>query len=199
MPIIFEKSISTTKKLAVWQITETSEQLFYSLNEIPAQATEKRKLEYACSALLINYLTGPKTHSKLSKNENGKPILFDSNTEVSFSHSKDFVACLIDIEGNPVGVDIERIRDKIKAIEHKFVSNFDSTSESDIIHQHLIWGAKEVLFKLYSLKSVNFIQDLRVNFKDSKGKGKINKQDYQEEFDLEFMIFEKEFMLVYNV
>lgn len=199
MPIIFEKSISTTKKLAVWQITETSEQLFHTLQEFPVQSSNKRQLEYACSALLINYLTGTNTHSKLSKNVNGKPIIIDSNTEVSFSHSKDFVACLIDLEGNPVGVDIERIRDKIKAIEHKFVSKFDSTSEPDIIHQHLIWGAKEVLFKLYSLKNVNFIEDLKVNFINHKGIGTVNKTNYLREFDLEFMVLERDFMLVYNV
>lgn len=199
MPIIFEKSISTTKKLAVWHISETSEQLFKTLNETPVQTTEKRKLEFASSALLINHLNGTKIHHLLSKNENGKPILLNSKVEVSFSHSKDYVVCMIDVEGNPVGVDIERIRDKIKSIEHKFVSANDSTNESDIVHQHLIWGAKEVLFKLYSLKNVNFIEDLKVNFQGNKGTGTVNKTHYHREFNLEFMVFERDFMLVYNV
>ncbi len=198
MPIIFEKSISTAKKLAIWQITEPSEQLFQMLNEIPDQISEKRRLEFACSALLINHLLDKKVHQHLSKNENGKPLIINSSVEISFSHSKDFVACLIDTDGKPVGVDIERIRDKIKSIEHKFVSKYDTSSEVDIIHQHLIWGAKEVLFKLYSLKNVNFIEDLKVEFHGNKGVGTVNKPNYYREFELEFMVFQKDFMLVYN-
>jgi phosphopantetheinyl transferase len=78
-------------------------------------------------------------------NENGKPHLKDGK-HISITHSFTFSAIIIsNIE---VGIDIEKNRDKIKIIQHKFVNfekGFIHKNDNYIEQLTVIWGAKESL------------------------------------------------------
>ncbi|MDI1235609.1 MAG: hypothetical protein PSX81_15130 [bacterium] len=165
MPLIFEKTIDTAKKLAVWQITESDEELF-AIHQfsIRHDYTKKRNLELAVSQILLNHLLGFSAHLNLTKDAYGKPFLNNSNIAISFSHSKQMVACIIDLNGSDVGIDIEIIRERIQYISHKFQSTRDFTILNGILSSHLIWGGKEVLYKIYAKKELDFIDHLSVNF-----------------------------------
>ncbi len=196
MPVIFEKQIDATKKLAVWHITEQVEEL-YALCEYVSnpQLTHKRNLEIVVSRLLLHYLLGIKTH--FTKDENGKPFLPNHNASITFSHSKNMVACMVDIVGKPIGIDIEQIRDRIKLIAPKFVTPKDITGFESTKHFHIVWGAKEVLYKIYSLKQLDFKDHMRVEFKEQNGKGFIHKNEYNSKHQLAFTEVE-DFMLVWG-
>ena len=116
------------------------------------------------------------TDFDLYYNENGKPHLTDGK-HISITHSFTFSAIIIsDVE---VGIDIEKNREKIKIIEHKFV-NFERwfiSKDDDYIEQlTVIWGAKESLYKIYPHGGLTFKNDIDIEsfkIKDKKTTGYI--------------------------
>lgn len=157
----------------------------------------KRLLEQASSAHLLNTLSGLNVNGYLKKDENGKPFIENSQLSVSFSHSRKMIACLIDFEGGKVGVDIEEQRESIGKIAHKFISEKDRTPYVGIKHQHLIWGGKEVLYKIYSKRELDFIKHLNVDFETDK-KGTILKNERIDIYLLDYTEINN-FILVWNI
>jgi len=198
MPIIFEKQIDAAKKLAVWHITEQLVELSALCAYLPhPQLSIKRNTEIAVSRLLLQFLLQSDKSIAFSKDENGKPFLANSNTAISFTHSKAMVACIINLDARNVGIDIEIIRDKIKLIAPKFVTQNDVTPFVETYHSHLIWGAKEVLYKIYALKGLDFKDHLKVNITLNNGYGEINKNEYFSKHNIEYLILH-DYMLVWG-
>ena len=139
------------------------------------------------------------TDFDLFYNENGKPHLKDGK-HISITHSFNFSALIIsDIE---VGIDIEKNREKIKIIQHKFV-NFESGfihKDDDYIQQlTVIWGAKESLYKIYPHGGLTFKNDIDINsfqISDKKTTGYIKVKDWNKNYDIYFEQLEN-FTLVY--
>lgn len=198
MPVIFEKQIDTAKKLAVWQITESDEELFkISPHQPRPEYSIKRNRELAVSALLLNYLSGYDAHMHLTKDVFGKPYIENSGVAVSFSHSHVMVACILDVNGQPVGIDIEKTRESIRTISQKFCNETDTSLYDDILHYHLIWGGKEVLFKIYSKKELDFREHLKVNLNEGDGKGEIMKGTYHSSHLLQYEML-NDYVLVWG-
>ncbi|MES2618663.1 MAG: hypothetical protein V4613_12345 [Bacteroidota bacterium] len=198
MPVIFEKQIDAAKKLAVWQINESGPELFNAIHYKANPAfNEKRNIEQAVSKLIFNHMMGYTAHPSLEKDHFGKPYMKDSGIALSFSHSQNMVACIVDTEGNPVGIDIENIRERIQLISHKFCTEDDFSPFEGIIHQHLIWGGKEVLYKIYAKKNLDFKTDMRVQFSDTKGLGVILKDPHHSQHQLYHDTIDN-FMLVWG-
>jgi len=137
--------------------------------------------------------------SDLFYSENGKPHL-KNGKNISITHSYNFSA--IAISTKEIGVDIEKNREKIKIIQHKFV-NFERwyiSEEDDYIQQlTVIWGAKESLFKIYPYGGLTFKNDIDiVSFKmvDKKTTGYINVKNWNKKYDVYFEQLE-DFTLVY--
>src|SRR5205823_6644372 len=94
--------------------------------------------------------------------EHGKPHLENSTTKISVSHTKEFVALLIS-ETNDAGIDIEKIHHRIEKIAPKFLSEEEKTrtpSWHQLRYYHIIWGAKEVLFKIHGRGELLFKEHL---------------------------------------
>lgn len=198
MPLILERQIGTAKKIGVWQITEPIDFFLEQLVQADNPSiSRKRLLEQSCSAHLLNTLLKQSFHHLLDKDANGKPFLREHPFSISFSHSKNMVACLIDIEGGPAGIDIEYLREGIKAIAPKFVTEKEGLLEKDYLHFHLVWGAKEVLYKIYSLKELDFLEHLSVDFQNDII-GTIRKNTYLASYKLQFEHLDN-FILVWNV
>jgi 4'-phosphopantetheinyl transferase len=198
MPIIFEKQITPAKKLAVWQITEPLDFFLEKLGLHPdGNLSIKRQLENAVCAVLLNELAGPDIHLQLSRDEFGKPFVRDSDYGISFSHSRDMVACVADAEGRSAGIDIELIRESILGLSKKFIKREDSSPFTGFLHCHMIWGAKEVLYKVYAKKELDFICHLTVKF-DKNFTGTINKNGISRTYPLDFIMLNN-FILIWNI
>lgn len=94
------------------------------------------------------------------KENNGRPTLVNSNTKISFSHSKNMMAIQASKNFSP-GVDVELMREKIVPISKRFLhenEKFDSSLEA----LHIIWGAKEAIYKHWSKRALSFIDDIRI-------------------------------------
>jgi 4'-phosphopantetheinyl transferase len=177
MPLVFEQQITSAKKIAVWEITEP---LSFFLSRISApfdvSLPKKRYLEKTCCSFLLNYMLGETVDPFLSNDIFGKPILNNSKTSVSFSHTKDLVACYIDLEGNDIGVDIEHLRKQLPALSKKFMNIEDSSPFKDEWHYLFIWSAKEVLYKMWGKKNLDFYNDLKI-ITSTDSVGYIQKED----------------------
>ena len=88
----------------------------------------------------------------------------------SISHCGDYAAVMVSTECR-VGVDIERITEKVKKVQHKFLSSSElllienlSASNSNMFTTLLTaaWGIKESLFKWYGDGEVDFIEHLHI-------------------------------------
>jgi len=178
----------------VWKITETfdvlkdiylSERSLKRLNSMKSTAHQK-------GFLSIRHLlkhTGL-NDDDLYYNEFGKPFL-KNEQHISITHSFDFSAIVI--SNQLVGIDIEKNRDKIILIKHRFTDiEFDETNKDAYIKQlTFIWGAKESMFKIHPTGGMNFKKDLIVNFiNNQKAKGQINTPEMKQ--DCEFYFYQLE-------
>jgi phosphopantetheinyl transferase len=199
MPLVFDKQITSAKKLAVWDIREGFDFFLGKLNlQHDPNRNEQRQLEQAAAMLLLNVLSGRDLHLLLEKDKFGKPYIKDQSCTVSFSHSKNLVACLYCEEGTAVGVDIEYRRDNINVLAKKFLSESDKTGLEGSLHQQIAWGAKEVLYKIYGIKELNFIQHLHLHFEKEQFSGQISKEKYEATYKIEHTVIDN-FVLVWNV
>ncbi|MEW7289839.1 4'-phosphopantetheinyl transferase family protein [Aquimarina sp. 2304DJ70-9] len=135
------------------------------------------------------------TDHDLYYDEFGKPHLKDGK-QISISHSYVFAAIII--SDHPVGIDIEKQRDKIHRIAHKFVNEGENgyLEEQKLDKTRaltVIWGAKESLYKLYATAGLSFKQHVYVPAFSLEYPflfGAINYEDEITHYDLAFIEFE---------
>lgn len=89
---------------------------------------------------------------KILYKEDGEPYLFPDDFQVSISHS--FPLAALAISKNKIGIDLEKIKEKIKKIRHKFILHENSFIK-DSQEEHFltaIWCVKEALYKIHHSK-----------------------------------------------
>ena len=176
MPILLHKDIEPEGEIGIWKINESESWFRENLDLYKAEETElseikgegKRK-EWLASRWLLHEMSGREIRGACLKDAFGKPILKDSQYEISLSHSNQVAAVLA--SPNPCGVDIQLKVEKITRLAHKFVNESEKKwiDPNNIIEElHLIWGAKEALYKTYSKGKVDFIEDLLIESVDRK-------------------------------
>jgi 4'-phosphopantetheinyl transferase len=188
----------------VWKIEESFDEL---TDNIPLTNSSKKRVLSMKSELhqrgflSIRHLLKEAGYNDfdLYYNNNGKPHLKD-NKHISITHSFTFSAIIIsDFE---VGIDIEKNREKIKIIQHKFVNferGFINKNDNYIEQLTVIWGAKESLFKIYPFGGLTFKNDIDINpftISNKKTTGFIKVKDWEKKYDIRFDQLE-DFTLVY--
>jgi len=200
------KTIKSTNRttIYVWKIEESlndlSENMVLTNRSLERLSSMKSEL-HKRGFLSVRRLLQKAGYSDLDLfyNENGKPHLKDGQ-HISITHSYNFSAIIV--SDKEVGIDIEKNREKIKIIQHKFV-NFERwfiSEEDDYIEQlTVIWGGKESLFKIYPHGGLTFKNDIDIeSFKmaDGKTKGHIRANYWDKFYDIYFQQLE-DFTLVY--
>ena len=208
MPLYFHKH-SEDFQLGIWRMDESLDELLRmlvtsqaDLNILNTFKSEYRKLEWLTTRVLLKRLLAPAEAISIAYDKNGKPTLVNSSFSISISHTKNFVAVLI-AKSPGVGIDLETIQPRIEKIAQKFISKEEEVFiEENKTHdyQHVIWGTKEVLFKIYSKGDLNFSEHLHAEkfIMENAGEltGRISKDDFKKEYKI---FYEKldNLMLVY--
>jgi 4'-phosphopantetheinyl transferase len=171
MPLYLEKRIDGSR-LAVWQMTETVEELFGQAalsegakSEVENFRSETRKKEWLTLRILLKDVLGVAHYDDIVYDEKGKPHLKNGRGYISFSHTRNFAAVIFHNNKN-MGIDIETVRERIEKISHKFVNDEEQAflqNEKRIEMLHIIWGCKEVLFKLYGKGGLDFKKQMYVH------------------------------------
>lgn len=160
----------------------------------------KRELEKKGTVFLLEKLFNKVV--ELSYNTEGKPEIQKENCHISISHSHDKLVIMCN-QQSPTGVDIELIRDKVLKIKDKFLSSIELKEAADNVDKLIIyWAAKEALYKLYSLKEVEFIKHLYVQPFELKTEGllvgEIRLESFNKKLSLHYEKLE-DYMLVYSI
>jgi phosphopantetheinyl transferase len=134
-----------------------------------------------------------KVESQMSKVKSQKINNINSKQKhISISHSHEF-SCIC-ISNTPVGIDIEKCKEKTLKITSKYmdVSHIENLSVTDKIKKAtIIWGIKESIFKLKNEKGISFpnhIFERPFILEDKKGTAQLifnnNTEDFQFQFDI---------------
>ncbi len=170
------------------------------VNEI-TELTERKQREWLSSRYLLQSLMEKNYRLAVIKQTNGKPFLIGSDLHISISHSANFTAAIV--APFSVGIDIQYITDKIDRIKHKFLSekeynHYLETNDRRVLHVY--WGAKEALFKVYGLGSVDFRKHLYVepfDIEKNETIGHILKDNHCVSFRMKYLI-DDAFVLVFT-
>ena len=137
----------------------------------------------------------------LNYNGYGKPLL-DDGKHISITHSFEFAALII--SASEVGIDVEKNREKILKIQHRFVNtDYDSLSDEDLVKQlTVIWGAKEAMYKTYPYGGLSFHDHIAIDpflFRDRQSAGRIIFKEWKRQYDIHFEFLREGFTLVYAI
>jgi phosphopantetheinyl transferase len=127
--------------------------------------------------------------------EKGKGLEYNLKKHISISHSHEF-SCIC-ISNKPVGIDIEKCKEKTLKIASRFmeISHIENLSMADkITKATIIWGIKESIFKLKNEKGISFpkhIFEFPFQLKDRKGTAQLIFNNSTEEFQFQFDIIEE--------
>lgn len=171
MPIVWSKNLAKKGKIAIWEISESEEELYnmLQLDEKEQQHFQTlslaRQKQWLGSRVLLRTLLQTEQPIELNIDEHRKPFLNNFPFEISISHANHMAAVII-YEGKKVGIDIEKISERILKIKNKFLS-FEElkfiSATNELEQLHVCWGAKESLFKLYGKGSLPFIEGIKIN------------------------------------
>lgn len=203
MALYLKKELENEAEIGVWQITETEEEL-KELSATPTDEMEEisfirseslRKQRLAVRALL-NTMFDEKVY--LSHHDNGKPYIENNPINISITHTANYVAVILH-DDEDVGIDIESLDRDFSAVEKKALSEDEIEDlEDDKRNEQLAiyWCAKEAIFKRLSVYNLDFAEQIEIERFRPRGEGEleatfINKDGDEEEFDLEYMTFDR--------
>ena len=190
-------------RLGVWHITETEAEL-KALSSIPSDELEEisfikseslRKQKLAVRALL-DAMFEEKVY--LSHHDNGKPYIENNATNISITHTDKYVAVILN-DLDDVGIDCESLDRDFSAVEKTALSE-EEIEDLDDDHRNeqlaIYWCAKEAVYKKLSQYKVDFAEQIEIDSFRPKGEGEleatfINKDGFEEDFDLEYMTFDR--------
>ena len=210
--MLLRKELGENTLLGVWKIEEDEAWYFAHplltervQNRIDGYKFIQRKLQAIAVRILIKSLVPDEENINIDYNENNKPFFTVARYNLSITHSDTMVAVLLSGQMQ-VGIDIEKDSPKIERIARKFLSEdefdrYDKIQESDKFqYLHVMWGAKECMFKLYGRGKLSFRENLAVSTFELKPEGAfdgiINKDKRVIKVDGYFVKLDK-FVLVY--
>ena len=199
MPLYKTITVSSSTTVYIWKIEEDITTLSRNIkltdhcqNRLKGMKSELHQRGF----MSIRHLLAEAgyTDFDLYYDKNGKPHLHDGK-HISITHSYTFTAIIV--SDQPVGIDIEKQRDKILRIAHKFtpIEEYYTLTNADARMRKLtiVWGAKESLYKLYSQEGLSFLKHIDVtdfDFDDGKTTATVNYEGAVSTYDLTFMEFE---------
>jgi 4'-phosphopantetheinyl transferase len=192
--------VNKSIKVLIWKIEESLEDLSsgisltkYSKNRVSNMKSELHQRGF----MSIRHLLAEVGYQDkdLFYDELGKPHLTDGKF-ISITHSFNFSAIIVS-GTSPVGIDIEKQRDKIVKIARKFTpfEEYKTLANHDALVRKLtiVWGAKESLYKIYEQKGLSFLHDIYVTdfeFENQGTTASIRFIDDHSTYNVSFLEFE---------
>lgn len=199
MPLYKTIQPNSQTTVKIWKINESYDDLLSPLELKPETLTRVLGMKselHQRGFLSVRHLLVAfgYTDTDLFYDENGKPHLKDGK-QISITHSFNFSAVIV--SDLTVGIDIEKQRDKISVIAHKFIDyEFDYLSEEDPDYKRkltVVWCVKESLYKLFAVPGVSFKNYFLVipfDIKDTETVAWIDYEGKKYRYTIHFLEFE---------
>jgi phosphopantetheinyl transferase len=193
-------TVNKTTKVLIWKIEESISELKEGillsknsatrLNSMKSELHQKGFVSIRHLLKEVGY-----TDIDLIYDEFGKPHLKDGKF-ISITHSYTFTAIIVSDDLH-VGIDIEKQREKILKIAHKFTpfEEYKTFANVDALIRKLtiVWGAKESLYKIFGKKKLLFLHHIYIEdfrFADEKTTGEIRYNGENRAYKIVFLEFE---------
>lgn len=171
MPLVLREKILNHAEYAIWKIEESPEFYLSHLilsdweqNYLNNISHPRRKLTWLASRYLLKFLMDTNEFVELLFDVHGKPFISNFEIFLSLSHTNNYAAAIVS-KKYEVGIDIEEQDGKIQSIKNKFLSPIElaNIGEKDHLKKLLIyWSAKEVMYKIYGKRKLEFKEDMYV-------------------------------------
>jgi 4'-phosphopantetheinyl transferase len=193
-------TVNKTTKVLIWKIEESLSELQEGillsknsatrLNSMKSELHQKGFVSIRHLLKEVGY-----TDADLIYDEFGKPHLKNGKF-ISITHSYIFTAIIVSDDLH-VGIDIEKQREKILKIAHKFTpfEEYKTIANADALISKLtiVWGAKESLYKIFGKKKLLFLHHIYIEdfkFADEKTTGIIRYDGKEASYKIRFLEFE---------
>ncbi|MDP4281908.1 MAG: 4'-phosphopantetheinyl transferase superfamily protein [Bacteroidota bacterium] len=152
----------------IWKIEENADDLIAGLELSPLEdqivhsyRNMRRKEQWLACRRILKEIYGK--NYTLAYNEFGKPFLVNNpETELSLSHSGEYAAAIIS-RSYRIGIDIEKVSDRIHRVKERFLSE-PELRHTSLHHNteelYVYWGAKEALYKINGRPDIDFQKDI---------------------------------------
>jgi 4'-phosphopantetheinyl transferase len=132
--------------------------------DLIAPLSARKRKEWLASRELLFKISGNAQRMVCVYDDFGKPVLQGSTRHISVSHSELWCAAMI--SDQPCGVDIQVYRNTVQRIANRFLDPNEIRALAALdnpLHQlHLLWGAKECLYKAYGKKKLGFRENIHI-------------------------------------
>ncbi len=184
----------------IWHVTESEDNLSKDLKLLPNSLTRINGMKselHRRAFLSIRHLLKVSGYSDedLYYDEAGKPHLQDGNF-ISISHSHQYTGIIVSAK-KQVGIDIEKQREKILRIAHKFtpIEEYRTIANTDALIRKLtmVWGAKESLYKIYATHGLSFLHHIDIkdfSISDTNTMGEILYKGKTSDYKISFLEFD---------
>jgi len=200
MPLYKTIAVNEQTKVLIWKIEESLAELSNEILLTPSnqQRVAGMKSElHQRGFLSVRHLLAEVgyTDQDLFYDSYGKPHLNDG-TFISITHSFTFSAIIVSTTLD-VGIDVEKQREKIVRIAHKFtpIEEYKTLANHDAMVRKLtiVWGAKESIYKIHKSEGIAFldhiyIEDFHFDAEETSGTVRFNNETSH--YELSFFEFE---------
>ena len=206
MALEYIKQINKNIHLAVWKIEED---LGFYLKNVELSAIDEnilletthpdKKLEFMAGRMLCKTVLHQLKISEqpIYRNEYGKPQIPNSEYDISLSHTENYIALTIGYQLN-VGIDIEKPKAKMAKVAPRLYTEEEMAyCQNNLVYFSKVWSAKEVLYKLFMKRELDFREHLHVkpeNTEWSLMTGTIHKSDFHKSYQLAFYELDEYFI-----
>ncbi|WP_304036904.1 4'-phosphopantetheinyl transferase family protein [Mesonia mobilis] len=192
-------TVNEHTKVFIWKVEESLEWLSegISLTNHCAKRVDGMKSEiHRRGFMSIRHLMAEAGYvdQDLWYDDLGKPHLKDGQY-ISITHSFNFTGIIV--SNQPVGIDIEKQRDKIIKIANKFtpLREYHTLANEEAIIRKLtiVWGSKESIYKVHAQPGLGFLEHIYIkdfDFEDAVTRGTVTFEGEKTEYELEFLEFE---------
>lgn len=205
MGLYLKRTLDNDAELLVWHITESENELKQmssipsdEMEEIAMYKSESQRRQKLAVRALLDAAFDEKVY--LNHHDNGKPFIENEAINISITHTDKYVAIILHPEDD-LGIDIESLDRDFSAVEKKAlnedeIEDLDDDKEEKNEQLAIYWCAKEAIYKRMSVNKVDFAEQIEVERFNVRKEGEleatfIHKDGYEEEFDLEYMIFDR--------
>ena len=204
MALYLKKELEDKTRIGVWHVTETEDELRRlsstptdEMEEISYIKSEKLRRQKLAVRALLNEMFEDKVY--LSHHDNGKPYIENSVTNISITHTDNYVAVILN-DNEDVGIDIESLDRDFSAVEKKALSEDeiedledDNTRNSQLA---IYWCAKEAIYKMIGQYDVDFAEQIEIDRFRPKQDGELeatfeDEDGAEEEYELQYMEFDR--------
>lgn len=172
MALVYHRELDEDNFFSIWQIEEDRDTLLSRLQldeeekeKLHSLRKGKRTLHWLATRVLLRHMLKTDEFIECPSDEHGKPYLVGYPYSISLTHSFDYAAVMLS-KTSACGIDIEKIKDTVLRIKHKFLKPeelaFINKDENEREKLYACWCAKEAVYKLQGKKGVSFRRDMTI-------------------------------------